>query len=306
VGGWKTIVDEKGEDSWLKRFLAYLREHKRLDDFGFFSFEWYPFDEVCQPPAEQLLTQTFLMKNAFEILEKEGVPRTIPWIIGEYGYSSFAGRPEVELPGAVLNAEIVAQFLTLGGTTAYFYGLEPNEPIRELDCAQPDRLWGNLMMFQVGPDGKAKWLLPAYYGAKMLAEDWAEPSNAPHHLFRAAVMTGDKIAGNVTAYVVHRPDKRWAALVLNKSEEEISLGAVRFESTGSRGLDWSGPFEVIQYSSKQYTWRAKGAQGHPTRSEPPERYEVPQGFAAGITLPPMSLTVIRGAGPSFPVRSPAN
>ena len=296
VDGWKTIVDDKGQDSWLKRFFTYLGERKRLDDFGFFSFEWYPFDEICEPPEGLLNTQTNLMQNAFERLGKEGVPPNIPWILGEYGYSSFAGRPEVELPGALINAEIVAQFLTLGGTTAYFYGLEPNEPIREMDCPHPDRLWGNLMMLQVDRNGKAKWRLPTYYGAKMLVEEWAEPTNAPHQLYRTAVMEGGKIADDVTAYVVRRPDSRWAALVLNKGLDRISLGQVRFDGMGE-GSAWSGPLDVVQYSSKQYTWLAKGAKGHPTQSDPPERFQVGSGSESGITLPPMSLTVVRGAGP---------
>lgn len=304
VDGWHTIVDEKGEYSWLRRFFDYLRAHNRLDDFGFFSFEWYPFDEVCQPPEEQLILQPSLMKNAFELLEKEGVPRNIPWILGEYGYSSFAGRPEVELPGALLNAEIVAQFLTLGGTTAYFYGLEPNEPIRELDCTFPDRLWGNLMMLQVGSNGQAKWKLPAYYGAKMMVEEWAAPANASHHLFRAAVMAGDQAVDHVTAYVVSRPDSQWAVLVLNKGLESVSLGRVWFASTGVEESAWNGPLDIIQYSPAQYTWSANGAKGHPTRSEPPERFQAPNGLESGITLPAMSLTVIRGVGPHFPFSPP--
>jgi hypothetical protein len=217
VEGWNTFSDGKGEHSWMKRFLDFLREHKRLDDFGFFSFEWYPFDELCKHPARQLIEHRGLMKKAFERLDRDGVPRGIPWIISEYGYSSFAGRAEVELPAALLNAEIVAQFLTFGGQSAYYYGLEPNEPIRELDqCAHPDRLWGNLMMFQARHNSKANWLLPAYYGGKMLAEEWADPMNAPHRMFSALVMEGNTTPNDVAAYVVHRPDNRWAAMVLNK------------------------------------------------------------------------------------------
>lgn len=298
VNGWTAIADERGERSWMKRFLNYLREHKRLDDFGFFSFEWYPFDDMCSPPAGNLLVQPVLLKEGLERLQREGVPRNIPWIISEYGYSSFAGRAEVELPAALLNAEIVAQFLTLGGKTAYYYGLEPNEPIRELDqCAQQDRLWGNLMMFQKGSDGKAKWLLPAYYGGKMLMEEWAEPINKQHQLFRASVVEGDKTVNDVTAYVVRRPDDHWAVMVLNKSVERIELGKIRFDSMGSDGIDWSGPLDVIQYSPQQYVWRANGANGHPTRSEPPVRFQVLDELAPAITLPPMSFTVVRGARP---------
>jgi hypothetical protein len=298
VDGWNTFPDANGERSWMKRFLGYLREHNRLDDFGFFSFEWYPFDDLCKHPAGQLIEHPGLMKKAFESLDRDGVPRNIPWILSEYGYSSFAGKAEVELPAALLNAEIVAQFLTFGGKTAYYYGLEPNIPIRELDqCAHQDRLWGNLMMFQTRPDSADKWLLPAYYGGKMLVEEWAEPTNAPHQLFRASVMEGDKVTDDVTAYVVSRPDGRWAAMVLNKGADRIGLRRLRFNIMGTNGIDWSGPLDVIQYSPRQYVWRAAGANGHPSRSKPPRRFQVVNRLASGLILPPLSLTVIRSAGP---------
>jgi hypothetical protein len=296
VDGWNTIADASGERSWMKRFLNYLGDRKRLDDFGFFSFERYPFDTLCESARVQLIEHPGMIKKVFERLDREGVPRNIPWIISEYGYSSFAGRAEVELPAALLNAEIVAQFLMLGGKTAYYYGLEPNKPIRELgQCAHEDRLWGNLMMFQAGPDGKAKWVLPSYYGGKMLVEEWAEPTNAPHHIFRASVMAGEKVPDDVTAYAVRRPDSRWAVMILNKGADHVGLRQVRFDSTGTDRIDWSGPLEVIQYSPRQYDWLADSANGHPTRSEPPESFQTLGGFASEIMLAPMSLTTIRGS-----------
>ena len=299
VDGWNALADGSGERSWMKRFLAYLRDQKRLDDFGFFSFEWYPFDSLCHSPAGQLMKEPGLMKKVFATLDREGVPRNIPWILSEYGYSSFAGRTEAELPAALLNAEIVAQFLLLGGKTAYFYGLEPNRPIRGPGrCDDQERLWGNLMMFQAGPGGKPKWLLPAFYGGKMLVEEWAEPTNAQHRLFSVSVLEGKKVPGDVTAYAVLRPDGRWAVMLLNKGRDRVRLGGVRFDTRGARGIDWSGPFEVIQYSSRQYLWRADGAKGHPSRSRPPRRFRAVKG--AAITLPPLSLTVVRGPGPHFP------
>ena len=293
VNGWNTLADAGGQRSWMKRFLAYLRERRRLDDFGFFSFEWYPFDNLCEAPAGQLMQQPGLMRKVFTYLDREGVPRNIPWIISEYGYSSFAGRAEVELPAALLNAEIVAQFLMLGGKTAYYYGLEPNRPIRELSrCDDQNRLWGNLMMFQAGPDGKAKWRLPAFYGGKMLVEEWSQPINGQHRLFPVSVMEGEKEPEDVTAYAVLRPDGRWAVLLLNKGSDRVRLGGFRFDTPDTKGRDWNGPFEVIQYSPGQYFWRAAGAKGHPARSRPPRRFRAMR----TITLPPLSLTVVRGEG----------
>ena len=297
VTGWNTFADEYGERSWMKRFLGYLLSHKRLNDFGFFSFEWYPFDDVCKPPAGQLIQQPLLLQKAFERLDEDGVPHNIPWIISEYGYSSFAAKAEVEMPAALLNAEIVAHFLTLGGNAAYYYGLEPNEPIREIDsCAHPDRLWGNLMMFQQGPDGQSKWILPAYYGGRMLMDDWAAPINAEHQLFHATVYEGDTTNSRVTAYAVRRPDNLWALLILNKGAKPIKLNEVEFDTSDARGYRWKDSFDVIQYSPRQYIWRANGDDGHPIKSNPPVRYHADNGFTSEIILPPMSITVLRGNG----------
>jgi hypothetical protein len=296
VEGWNAFADGKGERSWMKRFVSYLRERGRLGDFGFFSFEWYPFDDMCEPPVWQLIEHPELMVRAFKRLDADGVPRNIPWIITEYGYSSFAGRAEVELPAAILNAEIVAQFLTLGGRAAYYYGLEPNTPIRELEgCRRhPDRLWGNLMMIQAGPDGQARWRLPAYYGAKMLVEEWAGRTGARRQTFRLSILEGAATPDEVSAYAVRRPDESWALLVLNKGGDRRRLSSVRFRGADGGGADWSGPLDVIQYSPRQFVWKANGANGRPARSEPPVRFRSAQGRPLGIELPPQSLTVVRG------------
>ncbi len=98
-----------------------------------------------------------LIAETLQRLEQDGVPKDIPWIITEYGYSSFAGQAEVELPAALLNAEIVLQWFMLGVKTAYLYGVEPGEPI--LDGAKCET-WGNLMMFEEGTAGQPSWKLP--------------------------------------------------------------------------------------------------------------------------------------------------
>lgn len=298
VEGWHTFADAGGEHSWMRRFLDYLGAKDGMDTFGFLSFEWYPFDDVCEDPTEQLIRQPALMRQVLQGLEADGVPRDIPWILSEYGYSSFSGRAEVELPAALLNAEIVAQFLTLGGKAAFYYGLEPNIPIRELDqCDDEKNLWGNLMMFQTRPDGRAPWRLPAYYEARMLVDEWAQPDKAAHRLFHASVLPGDHAPDSVTAYAVHRPDGRWALMILNKNKGGLTLGRIRFDGAEGRWRDWHGPLEVVQYSPRQYAWRDGGPDGRPVRSRPPVRFQARDGLRAGISLPPLSLTVVRGAGP---------
>ena len=76
-----------------------------------------------------------------------GIPATMPTYISEYGYSAFSGRSEVDLAGALLNADTVGQFLALGGTTAYLYGYEPDALMTERKCAGA---WGNLTLLLAG------------------------------------------------------------------------------------------------------------------------------------------------------------
>jgi hypothetical protein len=52
---------------------------------------------------------------------------------------------------------------------------------------------------------------------------------------------------------------------------------------------------VIQYSTVNYEWKEDGENGHPIRNLPPFRTR--RGDASGsFSLPPYSLTVIRGGG----------
>lgn len=298
VNGWTTIIDDQGEHSWMKRFLAYLRMHDRLRDFGFFSFEWYPFDDICQPPAEQLVKHGPMLRHAIDRLQQEGVPVDIPWIVSEYGYSSFAGRVEMELPAALLNVEIVAQFLQYGGTTAYYYGLEPKSPIKELNCTPKDRLWGDLAMFEAD-EGIVKWRLPVYHGTKMLVEEWAEPTNAPHQMYPVEVRQSDKPCATVAAYALQRPDQKWAVLLLNKNTSPVTLNRVQLDIPKSiDSLPVNETVNVVQYSSKQYVWHPDGENGYPARSNPPERFNVHKdGDALSLVLPPMSISVLCSTTP---------
>ena len=88
-----TWADISGNRSWMNRFLEYIRGAKvRLD---FLSFEFYPFDNICADAAPHLLEIPERLGAMMASLRRDGVPADIPWLMTEYGYSVFAGRPEV-------------------------------------------------------------------------------------------------------------------------------------------------------------------------------------------------------------------
>ena len=73
--GEEPPAERRGNSAWLQRFLSYLQSHKRLPDYSFFSFEWYPFDDVCEPVAPQLARSTNMLDAALREMQRRGLSR---------------------------------------------------------------------------------------------------------------------------------------------------------------------------------------------------------------------------------------
>jgi hypothetical protein len=280
IPDWDAWPDEHGNRSWVSRFLAYLREHGGLAQLSFFSFEWYPFDDTCASPASQLVRNEPILARAVNEQRAHGLPASIQIYITEYGFSAFAGRAEVALPGALLNADTVGEFLSLGGSAAYLYGYEPDTLIEEQrDC----NTWGNLALILSDGDHHIKHPLPTYWTARLLTQQWSEPGRQANVMLATNVaFAGDQdVPQRLGAYALRRPDRRIALLLVNKSS--TATIAAHIESGASS-------FDVYQYSSAQYAWHADGPNGYPKPDLPPAHTTL-----AGdtVNLPPYSVTVLR-------------
>jgi hypothetical protein len=272
LGGPSLVLvepEDQDDPSWIKRWMLYLRGHDALPLLQFFSFEWYPFDDVCKPVAPQLATAAGMLARSLQRLSQDGVSREIPWYMTEYGYSAFASQAEVDLPGAILDAEGVGTFLVSGGAKAFLYGYEPGELLHDVSCT-----WGNNMLFLNGPELRE---VPTYYAAKLMAEEWAQPSGGRHTMYAAATDT-PKLA----AFALERPDGQLSLLLINKDPKRGAIVRVPL----------AGMADLHQYSPAQYEWRAAGAKGHPRRNDPPVHSTVAGGE---VHLPPYSITVVRGS-----------
>jgi hypothetical protein len=284
-----TWADASGNRSWMNRFLKYVRDAGAR--FGFFSFEFYPFDNICADAAPQLLEIPSRLRSMLASLRADGVPSDIPWLMAEYGYSVFAGRHEVDIEGALFNADTVGTFLTLGGSQAYQYGYEPNYLQDELKCS-----WGNLMMLQLNPKNDQLNLLSTYYAAQLITKEWMQPTNETHEIFPVTLKQKKPTSSSaVSVYAVRRPDKEWSLLAINKHPKRDARVTVQFNSDPRRQVSFAGDIDVIQFSRDQYLWRDDGPNGHPIRSRPPARFT--QKASSFYTLPPYSLTVLRGKLP---------
>ena len=282
-----TWADTSGNRFWMNRFLKYIRGAGAR--FDFFSFEFYPFDNICADAAPQLRETPKRLTEMFASLRADGVPSDIPWLMTEYGYSVFSGQHEVDIEGALFNADTVGVFLTKGGATAYLYGYEPNYLQDELKCS-----WGNLMMLQLNPKNDDLNRLSGYYGAYLTTKEWMQPTNETHDIFPVTIkQRAQNSLPAVTAYAVRRPDKQWALLVVNKHPKRASRLDVQFKIPGTREpVRFVGQVEVVQFSRQQYAWRDDGPNGHPIRSLPPAHFT--REASSLYELPPYSVTVLRG------------
>lgn len=283
VRAWPEIPDSV---SWLARLDRYVARRGRDADFRFVSFEWYPFDEVCGPTEPQLRAQPAMLKDVFDRLGPGARGR--PWIISEYGYSAFAGPAEVDLGAALLDPDIVGTFLTLGGAQAYLYGYEPADLQPSPRCER----WGNNALFLADSAGRARWKTAVYHTMRMVTHDWADASGGRHTLYRAAADRQDTSGAIVSAYPLRGPDGTWRVLAINKDSTHAFRLRLRLaaDTVAPNGNDAHGPVDVVQYSAEQYAWHDEGAEGHPSRSDPPVRRRV---AADAVQLPPYSVTVLR-------------
>jgi len=282
-----TWPDAAGNRSWMNRFLEYVRNAGV--PFDFFSFEFYPFDNICADAVPQLLQTPKRLETMMTSLRADGVPTTIPWLMTEYGYSVFAGRHEVDVEGALFDADTVGTFLTLGGSRPYLYGYEPNYLQDELKCS-----WGNLMILQLNPNSEELNQLSGYHAVQLISREWMQPINEAHDIFRVAVKQAKSTRlAAVSVYAARRPDKQWSLLAINKDPKRAARLNVQFNfSEARRQLTFAGEVDVFQFSHEQYLWHDDGPNGHPTRSLPPAHS--PRKASAFYELPPYSLTIMRG------------
>jgi hypothetical protein len=285
-----TWPDGSGNRSWMNRFLKYI--HVARCPFDFFSFEFYPFDDICSDAAPRLLEIETRLSSMMGSLHADGVPTDVPWLMTEYGYSVFAGRHEVDMEGALFNADTVGTFLTLGGSKVYQYGYEPNYLEDELKCS-----WGNLMMLQMAATGERLNRLATYYSACLLNKEWMQPTNEAHAVFPVSIeQSNSRSLSPVSIYAVRRPDKQWALLAINKHPRRAAQLTVQFKFSETEvPVGFTGQLDIVQFTRQQYAWRDDGPDGHPVRSLPPAHFRRPA--SRFYELPPYSLTVLRGKLP---------
>jgi len=282
--------DSGGETSWFKRFLAYLKAHGRLVDLAFMSYEHYPYyDGTCEGPWSNLFKEPEVLTHTVQVWRDDGLPDGVPMFNTET--NAPGGDAAVDVFGALWLGETFPAFLTAGGKASFYHHALPYSTPHPA-CSNS---WGTYHMFTTDHDNLIKQRTSQFFAAQLLTQEWAEPIDAEHRLFRAASDIKDA-DGHVlvTAYAVLRPDGQWSLMLINKDySKEHSVRIVFHDDDAKMDRSFVGPIAMITFGKEQYVWHSALRDGYADPDGPPARSALPAGLDH-YALPPASMTVIRG------------
>ncbi|MGC2770406.1 MAG: discoidin domain-containing protein, partial [Candidatus Sulfotelmatobacter sp.] len=216
--------DANGKVSWTGRFLDYLKQHGRMKDLAFFSFEHYPYDP-CRIPWGMLYDEPELVGHIMQVWHEDGVPADMPMFITEGNLSSGASETFQDIFAGIWLADYIGSFLNSGGNGVYFFHYLPLQ--MEPGCNGSPGTFG---MFTVDANYQIQQPLAQFFVAQLINLEWAQPAGGEHQVFAAKSDMEDG-AGHelVTAYAVKRPDGKWAVMAVNRDQQNAHRVRIAFE-----------------------------------------------------------------------------
>ena len=281
--------DAKGRISWMGRFVDYLKEHGRIADLSFVSFEHYPF-ERCEITWKSLYSEPGLVKHILEVWRDDGVPRNVPLMITEDALASSLTGPMSTVFGGLWLADNVGSFFEAGGA------LFTHSPIQPQGLQNSCLGWASWSNFVSDRDYDIKGYTAPYFAAHMINREWVLHRSGVHVMFPSSTDLKDA-EGNllVTSYVVHRPDGEWSVMLVNRDEANPHTVRVVFNNAKSKkNAFFSGPVILATWGSEQYVWINDGLNSHADPDHPPVSTELTASARTVFTLPKASIIVLRG------------
>jgi hypothetical protein len=282
----KVWADAHSKNSWLGRFIDYLKAHNQLSDLAFMSFEHYPYDG-CETPWKNLYQEPQLLTHIMQVWRDDGLPPGIPLLDTET--NAHGGEASVEIFGALWLADTFSAFLTAGGQATFYYHALSYSPPHPA-CSNS---WGTYHLFMADQNYEIKQPTSQFFAAQLLTKEWTQPIDAQHQIFKA---TGDvkDTEGNllVTAYAVKRPDGQWALMLINKDHDHAHDVRVVFQDDTNK--HFTGPVAMVTFGKAQYQWHPARRNGYADPDGPPVKSTLQGGADAQYTLPAASVTVLRG------------
>jgi len=285
--------DARGRASWLGRFLDYLRDHGRLADLSFVSFEHYPF-APCEITWSDLFREPELTRGILRIWRSDGVPPNVPLMNTESNVSWGLTQPMTDIFAALWLADSVGSFLTFGGDVYYHSPIQP-EALRQ-GC----RGWSTYGNFVADANLNIHAHTSQYYASRLINLEWVKHGAAEHTLYPATTDLTDE-AGHalITVYPVLRPDGEWSLMLINKDQSNAHSVHISFEGATSAAQVFTGPVTMVTFGSGQYMWHSDGVNSHADPESSPVSSTISADAQTSFLLPQASVTVLRGKIGSF-------
>ncbi|MFZ0307765.1 MAG: glycosyl hydrolase family 5 [Candidatus Sulfotelmatobacter sp.] len=246
----ETWPDAGGKVSWTQRFVDYLKQHGRMRDLAFFSFEHYPY-EGCRIPWGSLYDEPQLINHIMQVWRDHGIPADLPMFITEGNLSASASETFMDIFSGLWLADYVGSFLTAGGNGVYFFHYLPLQ--MEHGCNDSPGTFG---MLTVDAQYKIEQPLPEFFASQLINLEWVAPGGDLHEVFPAKSDVDDG-AGHavVTAYAVKRPDGQWSLLVVNHDQQNVHRVKIAFADQATGKSDsFGGTVEISTFGKGQYRW----------------------------------------------------
>jgi hypothetical protein len=242
--------DAEGRVSWLGRFLDYLKQHGRMNELAFFSFEHYPYDP-CKTPWGTLYDEPDLVNRIMQVWREDGVPANLPVFITESNLSSSASETYMDMFAGIWLADYIGSFLNAGGNEVYYFHYLPLQ--MEHGCNDSPGTFG---MFTVDANYQIQQPLSQFFVSQLINVEWVQPGSGEHRVFPAKGDVDDG-AGHalVTAYAVKRPDGQWSVMAVNRDQQNAHRVRIVFQDqTAQEAHSFSDTVEISTFGSKQYHW----------------------------------------------------
>jgi hypothetical protein len=241
--------DANGKVSWTERFVDYLKQHGRMNDLAFFSFEHYPFDP-CRTPWGMLYDEPELVSHIMQVWHEDGIPADMPMFITEGNLSSGASETYQDIFAGIWLADYIGSFLNSGGNGVYFFHYLPLQ--MEPGCNSSPGTFG---MFTIDANYQIQQPLAQFFVAQLINLEWVQPGGNEHQVFSAASDLQDGADHElVTAYGVKRPDGTWAVMAVNRDQENAHRVRITFNGPADKEASFAGTVEVSTFGSAQYQW----------------------------------------------------
>lgn len=285
----KAWPDSEGRVSWLGRFFDYLRNHNRIQEFSFLSFEHYPYD-ACNTSWNDLYREPENIGHIIQTYKDDGLPPNRPFFVTEVNLGASVSEAFVDIMSGLWWADYTGALFANGATGNYFFHYIPGRLSQGCNDS-----WGTFGMFVVDKDLNIKSYLPSYFAAQLINREWVQPVDEIHRVFRATSDTRDQF-GNllVTAYVVERPDGQWSLMLVNKDKHRAHGVRIRFAAENQDDRYFTGPVDRITFGANEYQWHPNGPNGYADPDGPQVKTTVNGGKGAVYSLPKASITILRG------------